>query len=252
MADDLSVERIEDPSQTAWLRNGTDGGWCDFDAVGWPKSTWILHAMYEHSDLPGGLSHDDLYRIERGAAPSTRSSLAAEMLDATTVIGCPDGTSRHPGEGWHRLRWEELAHRLGVHPVAEGRLPSHRSFPHASWPVNLRPPAEGALDREQYRRLIERLAACSLEGDKTECLLRYAPCWDMSSEHVFRGTLRDARHQYDDPPGRRGAPNNLWGADRSWFVFTDYDLWGTKVSGSERLIATLAADQELETSDLAG
>jgi hypothetical protein len=42
-------------------------------------------------------------------------------------------------------------------------------------------------------------------------------------------TLAQARRQYDDPE-QRGVANNLWASDRSWFIYTDYDLYGTKVS----------------------
>ena len=35
--------------------------------------------------------------------------------------------------------------------------------------------------------------------------------------------------------------------DRSWFAYTDWDLWGTKASGPESLINKLKADPDLET-----
>jgi len=35
--------------------------------------------------------------------------------------------------------------------------------------------------------------------------------------------------------------------DRSWFLYTDWDLWGTKVSGSQSLIDELISDPDLET-----
>lgn len=43
------------------------------------------------------------------------------------------------------------------------------------------------------------------------------------------------------------TPSNSWPADRSWLVYTDRDLQGTKVSGSCELIAALEADERLET-----
>jgi hypothetical protein len=254
-ADDLTVKPLDDPSTTGWLQTvASRGGWCGFDAVGWPKAVWILHAMYERSDLPDGLTHDDAHRIEQAVKPPTPPLLGdrqlQDVLDSATVIGSSLGISRRPNPGWRRLRWHDLARRVGVNPFREDRLPSYRSFEYASWPVSIRPPAEGALDREQYRRLLSRLAEFSPDGDHTECFVRYAPCWDSEREHVLVGTIRDARRQYDVPPTRRGAPNNLWPRDRSWFVYTDYDLWGTKVSGSQRLIASLMRDRDLETVDL--
>ena len=59
----------------------------------------------------------------------------------------------------------------------------------------------------------------------------------------------EARSHYGDPLDERfegAAPNNIWPADRSWMVFTDYDLWATKVSGSHALIADLLNEPELE------
>ena len=49
-----------------------------------------------------------------------------------------------------------------------------------------------------------------------------------------------------------GTPSNIWPTDRSWLVYTDYDLCGTKVSGSAYLIERLAGDLQLETIRLAG
>jgi hypothetical protein len=71
----------------------------------------------------------------------------------------------------------------------------------------------------------------------------------MRHEWVYTGTLAQARRQYDDPE-QRGVANNLWASDRSWFICTDYDLYGTKVSGSEHLIASIKTDPTLETLDL--
>lgn len=68
----------------------------------------------------------------------------------------------------------------------------------------------------------------------------------MQQEWVVTGTLAEASRQYD-APDQRAVPNNIWPHDRSWFVYTDYDLPGTKVSGPDQLIASVAADGALET-----
>lgn len=44
-----------------------------------------------------------------------------------------------------------------------------------------------------------------------------------------------------------GSPSNIWPEDRSWVVWTDHDLWGTRVRGSASLIQALERDSELET-----
>ena len=43
------------------------------------------------------------------------------------------------------------------------------------------------------------------------------------------------------------TPTNFWAEDRSWFVLTDYDSWGTKVHGSVSLIEEVLREPDLET-----
>ena len=55
------------------------------------------------------------------------------------------------------------------------------------------------------------------------------------------------------PPCLRSFPYSswpIWPRDRSWLVYTDADLWATKVSGSGDLIGRLIADAALETVSL--
>jgi hypothetical protein len=47
--------------------------------------------------------------------------------------------------------------------------------------------------------------------------------------------------------GTQFTPNNIWPADRSWFIYTDSDLLATRISGSTELIAALRADDDLDT-----
>ncbi len=47
----------------------------------------------------------------------------------------------------------------------------------------------------------------------------------------------------------RSTPSNFWPEDRAWFVWADWDLWATKVSGTAALIQDLRNDPELETLD---
>jgi hypothetical protein len=96
----------------------------------------------------------------------------------------------------------------------------------------------------------EHLAA--LDGDDRPVLAYYALLatsdWN-GGDMLFRGPIGDLAGHYDDP-AVLGSPNNIWPEDRSWFVYTDNDLWGTKVSGSPTLIATLSQDRDLETVEL--
>ncbi len=66
---------------------------------------------------------------------------------------------------------------------------------------------------------------------------------DVFMEEVALG---DVANLIDPDQGRIGTPSNLWPIDRSWMVFTDWDLWGTKVSGPRALIDSLRAAPDLE------
>jgi hypothetical protein len=209
--------------------------------------------MYETDALPGGLTHDEAHRMSLAAgatAPLVAGNVNLDELPGMTVVGSSLGRSESPGLGWTRLMWRDLAGRTGGDPF-QGP-PCFRSFrfPTSSWPVNIRPPAEGSLDREQFGRVCEHLAA--LDGDDRPVLAYYALLatsdWN-GGDMLFRGPIGDLAGHYDDP-AVLGSPSNIWPEDRSWFVYTDNDLWGTKVSGSPTLIATLSQDRDLETVEL--
>lgn len=132
-------------------------------------------------------------------------------------------------------------------------LPCHRCFPSAkkegSWPLGIIPPTEGGLDRETWLRLIGGLTEHSPAGPDTRCLAYYSPATlgfhDLEHRVVREGRLGDAELLYDDP-GTDFSPSNLWAQDRSWCLSTDYDLWGTKVTGPAALTEALLGDVELE------
>ena len=136
-------------------------------------------------------------------------------------------------------------------PFAIGSPPCLRSFPYSSWPANIAPPGEGSLDREQFVRLVDHLAAVTPEGDRATCFALYAMVMVGEYEQPTLCTcelhqLTDLYHDEDLP----GSPSNIWPRDRSWLVYTDADLWATKVSGSGDLIGRLIADAALETVSL--
>jgi hypothetical protein len=229
-----------------WLA-GIDG-FCGYDARGWERQVWVLHAMYEADDRPGGLSHDDVHRIELQAGvvePLIVGDVNLDELVGAVVTGSAVGASGDPGDGWHRLRWSNLAARLDVDPFAREVPPCFRSFPYRSWPANIAPPAEGSLDREQFRSLLDCLAPCSATGWDTTCIAYRSPLrtGDFDNHTMHRCSLRELGDLYD---AQAGAPNNIWPEDRQWFVYTDHDLWATKISGSSSLIDSLKGDSALE------
>jgi hypothetical protein len=224
-------------------------------AEGWEASVGILHAMYENPDVASTLTHDEIDRIERGAGPPKTFEPTGKPLDIDDVAelgvlsGVGTGASSSPGHGWERLWWAELAERLGLE-LEELRYPTGDTFPYDSWPASIQPPAESSLDLLQFERLLGHLSDWSSDGAETECIwwytgLQFLVLPDLLAR-VFRGPLREGRELYD-AIGGAGSANNFWPVDKSWFVWTDFDLQGTKVSGSRGLIEALVADPELET-----
>jgi hypothetical protein len=79
----------------------------------------------------------------------------------------------------------------------------------------------------------------SVDGPSIDCVAFYAslPAADFDTLHVWRGPLSAVPELLEERGGPySSSPTNLWPADRSWFIWTDYDLAGTKVSGSKPLV----------------
>lgn len=254
------MRRIEDPDAIAWLSTGANGdqGWfCGWDVGGWETAAWILHPMYETDELPAGLTVDEEAKIAEAAGLSPLEELLAHprlgpILEGATLVS--GGPRRElPPEAWRRLRWSELADRLGVQPELDPG-PGYWSFPFRSWPVNIDGPDEGCLDSESLARLVDILASASPGAGERSCLFYYGlgPALaggDVDAEALLlAGPLADVATLLDDDPG--WSPSNVWPEDRSWFIYTDWDFCGTKVSGSRSLIEALTADEELETVEI--
>ncbi|MFC5718572.1 hypothetical protein ACFP1Z_00045 [Streptomyces gamaensis] len=249
------------PNETKWLADLTDDayGVTGFLAPGIPDAAWVLNAMYEHELGPGGLSHHELHQIEE-EAHGERGPVIVDGHDLTflrgqgVLTGGSVGHAEHPGPGYRRLRWAELAERTGDPVVKEDYLPSFRSAPDGrlldgSWPVGIEPPTEGALDRPTWNRLIELLVEHSPAGPDTRCFAYYNPLLtrevDLDNHTVLTGRLGDAWKLYDHPEFGSTA-SNLWPEDRSWVTCTNWDLWGTKVCGPTSLVEALLTDTQIE------
>lgn len=239
-----------------WLRElCDDDGLTGFLAPAMPDAAWVLNAMYEHEQGPAAVSYDEYQKA--AVADGTMPPQVIGGIDFTAVgvsTGGGLGRAGHPGPGWRRLRWAELARRSGDPVVPDGIRPCFRCFPsvkrNGSWPVGIIPPTEGSLDRETWLRLIDVLTTYSPAGPDTRCLAYFNPLtegdFDNVRVHVRAGRLADAAALYDDSEVDF-SPSNLWPEDRSWLLCTDYDLWGTKVVGSPTLIEAVLNDEELET-----
>ncbi|MFG2621335.1 hypothetical protein ACGFXC_27340 [Streptomyces sp. NPDC048507] len=210
-------------SETDWLAElAQDEGLTGYEAPGRPDAAWVLGGMYE-----------------RGAA-------------AEDSVNHSQSRDEHPGPGWQRLRWAELAAGVGDPVVPQGLYPCCRCFPSAKKGADIRRgtiewPAEGSLDRPTWDQLIRFLTEHSPQGADTPCLAYYNPIIvrDFEIGHVRSGRLGDARALFDHPDILY-TPSNLWAANRSWVVCTDYDLWATKVCGPRPLVEALLADTEIE------
>ncbi|MHA6758530.1 hypothetical protein [Streptacidiphilus sp. PAMC 29251] len=204
--------------------------------------------MYEHGPWPDNLSYHEYHQAHLADGSIQPHITAGIDLDAVTIAtGGGLGRAEHPGRGWQRLPWAELARRTGDPVVPDGLLPSHRCFSSAkkkgSWPLGINPPTEGSLDRDTWNRLIGILTAYGSAGPDTPCLAYYSPlllgATNFDKLHVRAGRLGDAETLYDNPEVDF-SPSNLWAKDRSWVLCTDYDLWATKVAGPPALIESAA------------
>ncbi|ALG09868.1 hypothetical protein [Kibdelosporangium phytohabitans] len=240
------MTRLLDPAdQLAWLPDGPDdAGWATgFDRHGWEDSTWVLHAIWEQV---GGeqLTHDERrrQRIEAGEVEPTVTG-GVNLDEMSVDTGVTLGYRRDPGSGWSRLRWADLAGRMGF-AVGQDRVvpPSNAWFPISSWQVAVQPPTEGSLDETSLRAVLEVLAVQS----DPECYAFYAavPTGDFDTPTLMHGPL-DAVPELVTEMAM--TPSNLWPADRSWLVYTDWDLWATRVSGPPALIRAIEAHPDLET-----
>ncbi len=241
---------ITESAATEWLGDRTDERLpTGLDAHGWERSTWILHAMYE-IEVDGPVPTFDELRRSRVEAGLEEPAIVGDVNldDVTIATGGPLGLVDRPeGSGWHRLMWGELALRLGSSLVGQKYPPCFRWFPYSSWPASIQPPPEGSLDGESLVHLGEVLEGYSgSEG----CVALYSFLAAGMAEDVdrcFEGPVTALRDLVEPGTGRVGTPSNIWPVDQSWFVYTDWDLWGTKVSGPAALIDALEAHERLET-----
>jgi hypothetical protein len=204
--------------------------------------------MYEHYGINKDISYDDWRKdqIRRGIVePHIVGSLNLDGPDAWST-GIPNGGRDHPGDGWQRITWRELAERLGVTFDGVTVPPCFRWFPYTSWPLRIEPPCEGSMEGDDLVDLVDVLAKHSLVGLDTQCIFAfsYLTRGDFANPNLLRASLSEVLDVYKE---NERSPNNFWPEDHGWFVYTDWDLMGTKVSGSNALIADLSSNNRVET-----
>lgn len=239
----------------AWLVSRSDEvSFTGCDASGWEDSTWVLHAFYElpfNAALP---THDELRKARVASGEEEQLIIGGVNLDdLTTSTGGGLGYQRRPAAEWQRRTWSEMMACFPQDWPAGGPAPCFRWFPVRDVPANIGLPTEGSMAEEDFGELIKVLCrhvptpACSLYfvdvfsfADPREAPVYEVDLGDLPS--LLRGVSEDKQVF---------TPANIWPADRSWLVYTDYDLWATKVSGSSKLINELRAHPLLETLDWA-
>ncbi|RPF22548.1 hypothetical protein [Myceligenerans xiligouense] len=208
-------QRVEDPQAAlAWIPAEVreDGDLCGMDATGWEDDTWILH------DLTVPLDTRD---PEQGPRARCRWRDVVET-DLTAL----QGMARWPPNAMHLLkdqRWPDVCIE------------------------------EGTFDGESRAALLEILTAVS--GPSAQCFAYFGmvPANNYDRPTVLKGALSQvASLTSDGLPQWELSPSNWWPVDRSWFVWTDYDLTATRVSGSRNLIDQVRSHTALETLDWRG
>jgi hypothetical protein len=251
------MRRVDPADVTSWLGDATSigpgGGYTGFDVDVWHASIWVLNAMYESEVQLPDLSANQLLKLQILAGEAEPTIINGVNLDERTITtGQSLGRSEAPGPGWQRLLWSELAKREGAPMSASGVAPCFRWFSYRSWPIRIRPFASGSLDRESFLRLAEVLIRQPGVSPDSRIWCYYSPLVVVDSHletpAVLEATLAELPAVYDWPEVH-GSPSNIWPDDRSWFVFSDYDLSGTRVSGTTELVASVVADEFLETTN---
>jgi hypothetical protein len=241
---DQACERI------LWLDDAvpTPAGGTGYDVESWADSVWVLHAMFEREGADSDVTYHQARQADIAAGRDEPLVVNGVNFEQGTVdTGVPLGFVRTPAPPWRRLRWAELAAREGFALGADMAWPpSFQWFPFESWPLRMLPPPEGSLDESTLNALIRVLAEHSHADAVKDCGAFFCPAamLDVDALMFFAGDLQDVPELVAE---LGMTPSNLWPADKSWFLYTDWDLMASRVSGSRELIAAIEIDDELET-----
>jgi hypothetical protein len=171
------------------------------------------------------------------------------------------GFGAHPPDGWQRLRWAELASRKGasirgplfdgveVPPCYRWEAVLGRNDARYGIPGQALAPTEGSLGKGDLESLIPVLAA----GTSSD---RIQGAFSFFDQRLNDGTqlavtfdLTEMLASMLGAEERQFTPEFWWPEDRSWVVWTDWDLMGTKVFGTSSLINQLREHPDVETLD---
>ena len=231
-----------------WLCGDTwppDTGFLGFDPIGpWPAAVWVLNAMYERDDMPAGLFVDQRWcdhgKGFAGKPPAPWRRLSGSELGAREGFGFWAVNANGPKVP--QADWEDPC----VMPTAA--WPAVGPAEQLSWPASLLPPTEGSLDAESLDTVIAILTQHTTAPALAECGFYYGAVAFMGEgATVYAGDLRHLPTLVRSARDFQLTPNNIWPADHSWLIYTDYDLNATRVTGSPELVEALCRDQDLDT-----
>ncbi|WP_285104054.1 hypothetical protein [Promicromonospora sp. MEB111] len=203
---------VVDPQAVlAWIPRDVreDGVTCGMDASGWEDDTWILHDLTVPIDLA---DREEGPRLRRRWRDVTDEDLPA----LSKARGWPPNAAYLV----RNLRWPDIEVE------------------------------EGVLGGESLTALLDIVGDFS--GPGLACFAYYGmvPANEYERLTVLEGTLSAIGGLTRNEDLFRGlSPSNWWPSDRSWFVWTDYDLTATRVSGSRTLIEAVRSHPLLETLD---
>jgi len=235
-------------SEVEWLAiEDPTGGETGFSVPSiYDDRVWLLHSIYQF-DLPIDLTMDELERLRGEAGEPPLIINGVNITESTTATNIPFGLAGSPGAGWHRRLWADLLAESG-RKLGEGQAfrPSFQWIPDRT-SAGIQGPPEGSLDREMRDALWDVLSG----GEDPECFAHYSSVarfvqrdWkELPEIMVYRGRLSELAAISEE---RRSTPNNVWPVDRSWLLYTDYDLSGTQIGGSTSLIHALENDERFE------
>lgn len=207
--------------------------------------TKILHPIYE--DLSIQNKELTWQEEDKAKAPmpvpktETERTLADILSGSTLVYG-----GSHAGSRLARIRWADLAGRLGlsVGPTISAQSFT-RKFPGGSWPRHLIGPEEGYINGPEREALASVLCRHT-NVDRVFFHFWLLATTNWESDKLFEGLLDEVSLFPDEALGVRRTPTHWFPEDRGWLVCSDYDLTFTLVGGSANLAHELLHHPALE------
>jgi hypothetical protein len=213
--------------------------------AGSEDSTWVLHSQFV---CPPGLDPGGFSNSHGGF-----------------------GFTPRPPEEWHRVLWKDVAAAKGVElrgPMSDGREvpPCFRWDAMLSWQDSplfnagedtVAYPSEGSLGQLELQHLVPLLMTHA-----TTSKMLGVPSYADPTGRVFDSGQDEGRYAFTfelpsmldallnhSKPNERFTPELWWPEDRSWLVWSDWDLLGTKIFGSHALIQQIREHQDIESLD---